>query len=209
MAKESLTNNNSFAIRVTRVGTHPFTSQDVAVRIGKDIVDATHAPVDLTNPDVELFIEIRQKKTFLFTEKLSSVGGLPLGTQGKILGRITHPASLLAAWYLLHRGCTLLVATTEQVPRETIRSFLSHWYTSSDIITIDPTAQHYAKNLSEIALKNGCEAIVTGHTLDNPCYVLSEIAQLKKYSNLPILTPLIAFDEKEIETLCKARGIPV
>ena len=208
LAKTILTEEKSFAIRATRVGTHTFSSQQVAVHIGNDIVKATHAGVDLTNPDIELFIEIRDKKSFLFTEKLSGVGGLPLGTQGKILARISHPASLLAAWYLLHRGCTLLIATTKQLPNETIHSFLSHWYAPSDIIAIDPTARNYTKNLSFIALKYDCDAIVTGHTLENPCYTLSEIALLKKHSNLPILTPLIALEEKEIENLCQMRGIP-
>ncbi|MCX6663642.1 MAG: THUMP domain-containing protein, partial [Euryarchaeota archaeon] len=85
LAKNILTEEKSFAIRATRVGTHTFSSQQVAVHIGNDIVKATRAGVDLTNPDIELFIEIRDKKSFLFTEKINGVGGLPLGTQGRIL----------------------------------------------------------------------------------------------------------------------------
>jgi thiamine biosynthesis protein ThiI len=204
-----LTPKKSFALRVTRVGTHPFTSQDVAIRIGNDIVKATHAPVNLTHPDVELFIEIRQNKTFLFTEKYNGVGGLPMGTQGKVLVRITHAPSLLAAWYLLHRGCTLLIAITGQTPIETIQSFLAQWYTSSEIIPIDSTKRNYITKLSALAMSHDCEAIVTGHTLENSCYTLQEIEMLKKSSNLPILTPLIAFEEREIKNLCRQRGIPL
>jgi thiamine biosynthesis protein ThiI len=209
LMKNNLTPERSFALRVTRVGTHSFTSQDVAIRIGNDIVNATHAPVDLSHPEVELFIEIRQNKTFLFTEKHSGVGGLPMGTQGRVLARITRAASLLAAWYLLHRGCTLLIVTTGQIPDDTIRSFLSHWFTTSEIIPIDPTTRTYLTNLSALAFNHDCEAIVTAHTLENPCYTLEEIESLKKYSNLPILTPLIAFEKKEIEDLCQLRGIPL
>ena len=90
LTKNILTEEKSFAIRSTRVGTHTFSSQQVAVHIGNDIVKATHAGVDLTNPDIELFIEIRDKKSFLFTEKINGVGGLPLGTQGRILALIEN-----------------------------------------------------------------------------------------------------------------------
>ena len=51
VAKENnLTERNSFALRVTRTGSHSFSSQDVAVKLGSDIVDATGAKVDLSNP---------------------------------------------------------------------------------------------------------------------------------------------------------------
>src|SRR5512136_251291 len=43
LTKNVLNKQKSFAIRVTRTGTHPFTSQDVAVHIGNDIVQTTHA----------------------------------------------------------------------------------------------------------------------------------------------------------------------
>ena len=43
ISKEALTGEKSFAIRATRTGEHKFTSQEVAVRIGNDIVKATKA----------------------------------------------------------------------------------------------------------------------------------------------------------------------
>ena len=125
LIKNILTKEKSFAIRSTRVGTHTFSSQQVAIQIGNDIVKATHAKVDLTHPDVELFIEIRDKKSFLFTEKIKGVGGLPLGTQGKILALIENPFSLLAAWYLMRRGCNVLIANTKKTNDESLYSFLT------------------------------------------------------------------------------------
>jgi adenylyl- and sulfurtransferase ThiI len=205
--KNVLTKQKSFALRVTRVGSHPFTSQEAAVYIGNVIVNATHAPVDLTYPDVELFIEIRQNKTFLFTEKHHGVGGLPLGTQGMILAVIEDPSSLLAAWYLMRRGCNVLMASTNQSHTDSIRSFLSHWFAKSDSIIVDMTTQDSLEKLSGIIMDNECEAIVTGDTLQNTVSALLKINQLKQQFDLPILTPLIAFDEKEIKTQCQSRGI--
>jgi thiamine biosynthesis protein ThiI len=97
ISKEKLTKKKSFALRVTRTGNHSFTSQDVAVQIGNDVVKATNSSVNLTNPDFELFIEIRDKNAYLFIQKIRCNGGLPLRTQGKILVLVDSLESILAA----------------------------------------------------------------------------------------------------------------
>jgi len=88
-----LNKEKSFALRVKRTGNHSFSSQDFAVKIGQEIVNATKAKVDLSTPDFELFIDIRNKNSFFFTEKIRGTGGLPLGTQGKTLALIDTPRS--------------------------------------------------------------------------------------------------------------------
>ncbi|MBE3120586.1 MAG: hypothetical protein IMZ58_00030 [Thermoplasmata archaeon] len=209
LAKNILTEEKSFAIRATRVGTHTFSSQQVAVHIGNDIVKATHAGVDLTNPDIELFIEIRDKKSFLFTEKNSGVGGLPLGTQGRILVLVENPSSLLAAWYLMRRGCNVIIANMKISNDESIHSFLAHWYADAEIISVDQKTKNLFDQLRTLASEKNCDALVTGHTLEEPTCSLAAIAQLKKQSIIPVLTPLIAMNQEEIQQQCRKRGIPI
>jgi thiamine biosynthesis protein ThiI len=209
LTKNVLNEQKSFAIRVTRVGTHTFSSQDVAVHIGNDIVNATHAGVDLHNPDIELFIEIRDKKSFLFTEKIHGVGGLPLGTQGRMITLVENSITLLAAWYLMRRGCNVIIVDMNKSNEEAIHSFLTHWYADAEIFFIDPTIEEFSYRLSAIASEKKCDALVTGHTLEEPAHSLSSIVQLKKNSVLPILCPLIAMTREEIEQQCKKRGISV
>jgi thiamine biosynthesis protein ThiI len=209
LTKNNLNKQKSFAIRATRIGTHPFTSQDVAIQIGNDIVHATHAKVDLNTPDFELFIEIREKKSFLFTEKIKGVGGLPLGTQGTVLTLMTHPSSLLAAWYLMRRGCNSIIVTMNQSNMKTIRSFLTHWYADAEILSIDQTKKDFYHQLSSIVSEKKCDALVTDHTFEKPALAVSDIAQFKKNSVVPILSPLLTMTQKEIENQCKNRGILV
>lgn len=209
LTKNILNKQKSFAIRATRVGTHPFTSQDVAIQIGNDIVNATHARVDLNTPDFELFIEIREKNSFLFAEKLKGAGGLPLGTQGTVLTLVTHPSSLLATWYLMRRGCNSIIVTTNQSNEEAIRSFLAHWYTDAEIISIDQTRKDFYHKLSAIVSEKKCDAMVTDHTFEKLAWAVSDIAQLKKNSIVPILSPLITMTQEDIENQCKNRGILV
>jgi thiamine biosynthesis protein ThiI len=207
--KNILTEEKSFAIRSTRIGTHMFTSQEVAARIGNDIVSATHAQVDLTNPDLELFIEIRDKKSFLFTEKINGVGGLPLGTQGRILALIDNTASLLAAWYLMHRGCNVVIVNMNESNDDSIHSFLTHWYADAEIISVNPKTKNFFDQLRTLASEKNCDALVIGNTLENPTCSLATITQLKKQSIIPILTPLIAMTPEELQQQCRKRGIPI
>ncbi len=202
-----LTKEESFAIRVKRVGTHQFSSQNVAVHVGNDIVTATHARVDLNNPDIELFIEIREKKSFLFTQKIVGVGGLPLGTQGKILALIENPSSLLAAWYLMRRGCNAVIVYMKKSNQERIQSFLRKWYADAEIIFINPTSESLSKQLTIIASEKKCDALVVGYSLDDPINPLQHIMQLKKNHVIPVLTPLIAMTKTEISTQCIKKGI--
>jgi len=207
LVNNKLTKQKSFAIRPTRVGSHPFSSQEVAVRIGNDLVNATQARVNLTHPDIELFIEIRDKRSFLFTEKIHGVGGLPSGTQGRMISLIENPSSLLATWYLMRRGCNVIIVNTKKSNEHAIQPFLRHWYADAETIFVDPTTDEFYQNINTIASQNECDALVTGHTLEEPVSSLSTIAYLKKTCNLPILCPLIALTSEEIQQQCRKRGI--
>jgi thiamine biosynthesis protein ThiI len=209
LTQDTLDQRKSFAIRATRVGTHSFTSQEVAIHIGNEIVQATHARVDLNKPDFELYIEIRDHKAFLFTEKQKGVGGLPLGTQGTILALINNPASLLAAWYLMRRGCNVVLTTQHRSTEEAIQLFLSTWYADSEIVPLDTPPTMIPQRLSEIALEKKCDAIATDHAFEDLSENISDLATLKKHNVVPILSPLISLTKKEIEQQCKKRGIPL
>lgn len=209
ISKEELVDKNSFAIRVNRTGKHDFTSQDVAVQIGDEIVKATKASVDLTKPDFELFIEIRNDKTFLFIEKIKGPGGIPIGTQGNILALIDTPQAILASWYMIHRGCKSIFLTTDESNKEVLELFMNNWFIKSRIIIAHPKDNLY-KQINKIASEHQCDAIVTGHTIfDKSKNVLSHIKQLKKHATLPVLHPLIAMNEEEINRKCKEIGLSI
>ncbi len=101
----------TFAIRSRRAGNHDFTSRDVAVACGDAVYlnAGKKISVDLEKPDLEIFVEIRQKKGYVFTGYVKGVGGLPLGTQGKMVALISGGIdSPVAAWLLMKRGCEII-----------------------------------------------------------------------------------------------------
>jgi thiamine biosynthesis protein ThiI len=104
-----LEKGKSFAVRCRRVGKHPYTSQDICREVGRRILEAyPHHTfrVDLTHPDVTLGIEIREERTFIYTDIIQGVGGLPLGTQQKVVCLFKGDnASAAACWLAMKRGC--------------------------------------------------------------------------------------------------------
>lgn len=84
IASNMLKKNMTFAIRSRRTGSHDYTSQELAKRVGADILKANSSrsvTVDLTEPDIEIFIEVRNDKAFIFTDKIKGPGGLPKGVR--------------------------------------------------------------------------------------------------------------------------------
>ena len=104
-----LDENTKFAIKCRRVGTHDFTSQEMAAHCGGVVRNVILAPVDLTNPDLTIFVEIRDDDAYIFHEKVKGPGGLPLGTQGKVVVLLSSGIdSPVAAYLMMKRGCEVV-----------------------------------------------------------------------------------------------------
>lgn len=105
---------DSFAIRARRTGNHDFSSQDVGTKCGDAVwerllLEGKTPIVDLTVPDKEIFVEVRQKEAYVFTENFRGVGGLPLGTQGKMVALVSGGIdSPVAAWLMMKRGVEII-----------------------------------------------------------------------------------------------------
>jgi thiamine biosynthesis protein ThiI len=105
----------SFAIRARRTGTHPFTSMDLAKAAGAAVMDAFSAKltVDLGSPDVDLEVEVRGSVAYLYHQRVPAVGGMPPGSQGKVVCPVQTTEDAVAAWLLMRRGCAPVLLVPE------------------------------------------------------------------------------------------------
>jgi thiamine biosynthesis protein ThiI len=200
IADEQISKDISFALKVTRDGTHGYSSKDVAVKLGDSIVKRTGASVNLTKPDFTLFIEIRDKDSYFYFEKIPGVGGLPLGSQGNVLAIINDKASILAAWYLMKRGCITVFAVNNKSITSTLEKFTKNWYVKNSVYDIENNS---SSQLNKIISDYRCNAVVTGHAEED----LLEIKKMKEHTGLTVLTPLISLDADDVENEYKKIGL--
>ncbi|MFX1337745.1 MAG: THUMP domain-containing protein [Promethearchaeota archaeon] len=112
VCEDILVENDTFAIRVKRSGKHDYTSQDVAIKVGKAVLDhfsKLNLKVNLSNPIKRIFIEIRGDFSYIFTDIIKSKWeGLPIEVNKKVccmdVGRLND---LLAGFLLMRRGCNI------------------------------------------------------------------------------------------------------
>jgi hypothetical protein len=89
LARMVLQEGMSFAVRVTRDGTHEFTSQSLARDVGSSIFETLkdlHLRVNLTAPDVTVYLEVRDNTALLYHEKHDGFGGMPRDISSPVLG---------------------------------------------------------------------------------------------------------------------------
>jgi thiamine biosynthesis protein ThiI len=120
LASSTLSEGDGFAVRCRRVGDHPYTSSDVCREVGRQILTELsdlELRVDLKNPDVKLGVEVRDDRAFVYLEVVRGAGGLPLGTQPRVVcllsGGIDSP---VACWLAMKRGCPIVPVYFDNSP---------------------------------------------------------------------------------------------
>lgn len=204
-----------------------------------EIIDRLAAPiergVDLEEPGVKIFVEGRKGGWFLHFEKQKGPGGLPVGTQGRVLclvsGGIDSPvASFLMAkrgvrnqWLHFHSFPILSKKGMEKV-RDLAEVFtrfqpgLKVHFTpfaqiQKEIKTGAPAKYRvllYRRLMlrigERIAEKENCKGLVTGESLGQvSSQTLTNLGLTRSGLSLPVFSPLIGFNKEEIVKL--ARGI--
>ena len=122
VGREVIGEGQSFGIMGRRSGGpgQRFTSQDIGRVCGDAVFNAVadrHPKVDLKNPDHPIHVEIREAGSYVFTGVVKGVGGMPLGSQGKMVvlvsGGIDSP---VAAWLMMKRGCKIIPLYMDNTP---------------------------------------------------------------------------------------------
>ena len=73
----------------------------MAAYCGSVVYGITGSKVDLSNPDFELFVEVRGDETYIFHQIIQGLGGLPVGTQGRVISLISSGIDSPVATFLM------------------------------------------------------------------------------------------------------------
>lgn len=235
LAKSTFTPNTSFAARCHRVGKHSYTSQDICEKAGEHILQQLpnlKLHVNLTNPDHTLQVEVREEKAYIFTQIIKGTGGLPLGTQPKLVCLLKGDMqSTVACWMTMKRGCPLVLvhftdrSTTQETSLAEAKAQarkLMEWNIGFPrklhILKLSPGLSNEKNSLvkkrlmlraaQRIAEMKKAEGIVTGDTLDNDVGKILHAFKLQDEAvkGFPIYRPLVGLDAAEISDIVARIG---
>lgn len=217
--------------------TFPIESTEVGRVIGAIVLKRCKVlSVDVHNPDCFLFVNVRRGFAYVYEQKVSGFGGLPLGTNGKGLvllsGGIDSP---VAAFMMAHRGMLIEAIHFHSFPYTSQRSFekvkdlaglLTVYCGEIRIHSINllPAQMKIVENCPEeettilirrfmmkisqrIAMENDCMMLITGENLGQ---VASQTAQAIVVTDaavsMPVMRPLIGMDKVDIMDMAREIG---
>jgi len=223
----------TFAVRARRSGSQRerYTSMQLAKLVG----DVVNRKVNLSEPDVKIFVEVRDSNTYIYIEVFKGLGGMPVGTAGKVACLLSGGIdSAVAAWLMMKRGCVVHYVHFHTFRRnklaidskisELIRLLSKHQSRAKvhfipagpfQLLTSDVPPKYeliifrrfMLRTAEHLARQEGAKAIVTGDNLAQVAsQTLDNLHATESSTSLPIFRPLLTYDKQEIIDLAKKIG---
>ncbi len=102
-AKKLVGKEKTFRVSTQRIDKIFLDSQKLNYEVGA-VIDKK---VDLSNPELEIFIEIFNNHAYVFKEKFRGLGGLPVGVSGEVYIISKDWKGLVVGYLLMKRGCRI------------------------------------------------------------------------------------------------------
>lgn len=219
----------TFAVRSRRRDkSFRLTSHELAAVVGRAVQDELGLGVDLSNPDLEVYLEVDKCEVFVYAERIPGQGGLPVGVSGRALcllsGGIDSP---VAGYRAMKRGlrCDFVHFSGRPFtgPESIYKAYaqvarLDRFQGGSRLFVIPfGTVQRQiatagaarlqviaqrrlmVRVASTLARHEGAEVLVTGDSLGQvSSQTLRNLAVVEDAAELPLLRPLVAWDKAEI-----------
>lgn len=221
--------NKTFKVHARRARkNYPLDSMEINAALGGKILEAyPEMKVDVHNPDINLYIEIRQKIN-LYSETIKGCGGMPIGTNGTAMlllsGGIDSP---VAGWMVAKRGVQIEAVyfhappyTSERAKKKVIDlaervasyagSIRLHVVNFTDIqLAIYEKCPHDELTIimrrcmmqiaERIARENNALALITGESIGQVAsQTIHGLYATNEVCTMPVFRPLIGFDKQDI-----------
>lgn len=216
----------TFAVRARRAGRHAFNSRDINYELGAAL--DRYGDVDLSDPEITVYVELREAAAYLFSRQVPGAGGLPLGVEGRAVALVSGGFdSAVAAWMMLKRGvaldfvfCNLAGAAYERSVLSVVKLLADEWAWGTrpriHVVEFEEPLRAMKERVREsywqVTLKRlmyrvgerigreiGAQAIITGEAVGQvSSQTLANLVAITDSVEMPVLRPLVGFDKAEI-----------
>ena len=225
--------NITFKVNARRARkNYPVESMEINASVGEKILQAfPEIRVDVHNPDVMLYIEVREH-IYIYSIEIPGPGGMPVGTNGKAMlllsGGIDSPVAgfmvakrgvkidavyFHAPPYTSERAKQKVVDLAKLVARYSGPIYLHvinfteiHEKCPHDELTI--IMRRYMMKIAEdIAKKTECLGLITGESIGQVAsQTIQSLAVTNEVCTLPVFRPCIGLDKQEIVEISEKIG---
>lgn len=221
---------SSFKVHARRSSTtYEMHTLDMNRLVGAALCEAfPEKKVDVHTPDVTVVVHVVQGHTYVYAASAPGVGGLPVGTAGKVVTLLSSGFdSPVATWMVGRRGATCVPVHFSGRP---MTADTSEWLCQDIVDALAPSGTigrlyvvPFGEKQREISLAvpqglriityrrvmlqvaeriarlEGAKAVVTGESLGQVAsQTLDNIAAVNEAVTIPVLRPLIGSDKQEI-----------
>lgn len=226
----------TFKIDATRSNKNfALNSMELNREIGAAVLEATSKKVDIKDPDIVCSVMVSETECYVSCEYYKGVGGLPVGTSGKMLALLSGGIdSPIAAWKMMRRGAAVdfihfhSYPYTNKASIEKVKELaagLKEWGAGElylvPFIDIQKQIMTAAESryrvllyrrfmlriAGRLARETRAQAIITGENLGQVAsQTIENMSSVEKVLELPILRPLVGENKEDIINEAKKIG---
>ena len=207
---------------------YPMDSMELNAALGEKILDAfPDMSVDVHDPNVMLYVEIREQISF-YSEEIPGPGGMPVGTGGKAMLLLSGGIDSPVAGYMISKRGVAIDATYFHAPPYTserakqkvvdLAKEISAYTGPIDLHVVNFTdiqlaiyekcpheeltiiMRRYMMKIAEhFAKEDGCLGLITGESIGQVAsQTMQSLMATNEVCTMPVYRPLIGFDKQEI-----------
>jgi len=235
LANETFVQDKSFAVRVKRSDKKFYqTSKELEMQLATVILKKTEwKKVNLNHADQYFYIDISSRGMAVHTNRIKSIGGLPVASTGRVMCLLSGGFdSPIAAYLMAKRGCTIdfVHFTASNIAASKIETYkvskiaqrISEFagrvrlylvpYTHFDLALMDKNLDYdlilfrrfMARVAEKMADKLYAQCLVTGDNLGQVAsQTMENMVSMTKSIEMPVLRPLLTYNKEEIVAMSR------
>jgi len=213
---------------------YPLDSMEISRKVGGAILkNYPSSKVDVHEPKLEVFVEVRLDALYIYFEKIKGIGGYPVGTQGKGLLMLSGGIDSPVAGYLaMKRGVRLEAVYFESPPHTSLNAknkvldlakklSTYNFLVKVHVINFTKIQEEIYKNIPHeylitimrrmmyrisegIARRNNCHILINGESVGQVAsQTLTSMSVINEVVTIPVIRPVCCFDKLEIIDVAK------
>jgi thiamine biosynthesis protein ThiI len=237
-AQRKLKPGDTFAIRARNFEPSRIKGKEIEIRTGSEVLSRHPGgvKVNLSNPDHTIRVFYGAKEAFVSSARFDGPGGLPVGSQGGLLGLAAEPALAPLAFYLLMKRGAMVWPVIADLPPlggvpsdqtleglRRLRRYVPKNTYSARVITFDEGTRNALTTVSPAAQRVFCIRLVfraVKHLARNALGLvtadrfgrggiesLRDLRAADEVVTFPVYRPLLTFDEEDMRRQLEELGL--